>query len=110
MSLYYAKVNSAIVSVEDAVENPGREIAEYRYRLNKKRRQVVRSALLQAMRTIDERLSALQATYEPDFDKSKDIDRAEWDEIDNTVKQIEVLLGASLPKPTRWSDLRRHIR
>jgi hypothetical protein len=100
---------SAIVSVEESATAPGLEIAEYRYRLNKKRRTLVRAALQELMASVDECLKVLRARYESDFALPKDIDPAEWEELKEEIQQIEMLLGGSLPKPPRWSDLHRHL-
>lgn len=99
----------AIVSVEEYVTAPGREIAEYRYRLNKKRRQLIRAALQEIMASVDESLKVLQAKYESEFELPKTIEPAEWDDLKGNIQQIEMLLGGSLPSPPRWSDLHRHL-
>jgi hypothetical protein len=87
------------------------EISEIdnRYRLNKKRRTLVRAALQELMASVDECLKVLQARYESDFALPKDIDPAEWEELKEEIQQIEMLLGGSLPKPPRWSELHRHL-
>ena len=100
---------SAIVSVEEGVTAPGREIAEYRYRLNKKRRQVIRAALQELMASVDESLKVLQSKYESEFELPKTIDPAEWEDLKGNVQQVEMLLGGSLPRPPRWTDLHRHL-
>lgn len=99
---------SAIVSVEDSTTAPGREIAEYRHRLNKKRRPLIRAALQEVMASIDECLKSLQAKYETELDSSKTIDPLEWEPLKENIQQVEMLLGSSLPRPPRWSDLHRH--
>ena len=50
---------SAEVDVEDQMEAPGRELADYRHRLNKKRRQLIRSVMSDPIATIDETLRSL---------------------------------------------------
>lgn len=42
-----------IADVESSLEQPGRELAEYRHRLSKKRRELIRDALGEAVRLID---------------------------------------------------------
>lgn len=100
---------SAIISVEENATAPGREIAEYKYRLRKKRRPLIRAALQDVMAAVDEHLRVMQAKYETEFETPKTIEPAEWEEIKGDVQQIEMLLGSSLPRPTRWSDFHRHL-
>jgi hypothetical protein len=100
---------SAIVSVEEEVERPASEIAEYRYRLNKMRRHLIRAALQEIMASVDERLKTLKAKYDSDFENAKAIDPGDWEDLKENVQQVEMLLGGALPRPLRWSDLRRHL-
>jgi hypothetical protein len=99
---------SAIVSVEESVETPGRELAEYRYRLNKKRRQVIRTALGEITGRIDEDLTSLRAKYGGDFEV-KPVEGSYWDDLKASVKEIDMLLGAAFQRPPRWGDLNRHL-
>lgn len=100
---------SAIVSVEELVETPAGELAEYRYRLNKKRRQVIRTALGQVAGRIDEDLRLLHARYEGESELSKHIEGSDWDDLKASIKEIDMLLGSSLLRPPRWGDLNRHL-
>ena len=50
---------SAEVAVEDQIEAPGRELAEYRHRLNKKRRELTRSAMSELVARIDDTVRSL---------------------------------------------------
>jgi hypothetical protein len=100
---------SAIVSVEEDATAPGREIAEYKYRLTKRRRSLIRAALREAMAAVHECLKVMQAKYESDFEAPKTIDPADWEEMKGNIKQIDMLLGGSLPRPPRWGELHRHL-
>lgn len=100
---------AASVAVEESVSAPGREIAEYRYRLNKKRRQLIRTALQEIMASVDDRLKVLQERYESEFETPKTIDPSDWEDVKDKIQQIEMLLGSSLPRPARWGDLHRHL-
>ncbi len=101
---------NAIVAVEEYVEKPARELAEYRYRLNKKRRQIIRDALAGVAGRIDEILRILGVKYEGEEQLNKHVESGEWDELKSSVKEIDMLLGGSLQRPPRWADLARHLR
>ena len=53
---------SSEITVEEEIEAPGREIAEYRHRLNRKRRQLIRSAMSDLILGADESVRALAGT------------------------------------------------
>jgi hypothetical protein len=58
--------------------------------------------------TADDCLRALLpgvATRETNDDVSGD----RWDELKDTVKQIDTLLGSSINRPSGWTDLQRHL-
>jgi hypothetical protein len=98
---------SAIVSVDEAVTSPGRDLAEYRYRFNKKRRQVIRTALREIIGKIDDDLRLLRSRYEGDF-KVTSVEGSEWDDLREGVKELDMLLGTA-QRPLRWEDLTRHL-
>lgn len=91
------------VSVEEAIMDPKRELDEYRFRLEKKRRELVRTEMLSQIANVDRLLPDLQVFRESDGDYGR------WEELSEAVAQIEVLLG-SAKRPPRWGDLRRHLR
>lgn len=98
---------SSQAEVERHTEAPGRELRDYRFRFNAKRRALVRDSLMEMMDAVDADLALLrQQSGSPD-DAVK-LDDAAWRPLREHVKQIEVLLGGSAPRPARWSDLRRH--
>lgn len=101
---------SAIVGVEQDVEAPGRELAEYRYRLNKKRRPLIRGAMQDVIARVDVTLRVLRGSFPESAEVTQSIEQPEWDELKQQAQEIETLLGSSLPRPGRWSDLRRHLR
>jgi hypothetical protein len=96
-------------SVETDIEKPGRELREYRFRLNQKRRALIRDALVNLIDAIDEDVRQLKATAgstEPPASPPDD----DWAVLLGHVREIEVLLGSSVPKPPRWGDMLRHIK
>ncbi len=100
----------AHVSVENWVEEPGRELREYRFRLNNKRRALIREALIGLIDEMDADLRALRKTAGDDEETNRKLDLEAWADMREHVKQIEVLLGSSVQKPDRWSDMMRHMR
>jgi hypothetical protein len=99
----------ALVAVEESVEKPPRELAEYRYRFNKKRRQIVRNALSEVIGRIDTLLRTLNARFESEEQFNKRIDAMEWDELRSNIKELDMLLGGNFQRPGRWTDLARHL-
>lgn len=98
----------ASVTTERGIFQAGDEIHEYRFRFNKKRRDLVRSKLRELLALVDEMLASLQAACPERTDKV-DMDGPEWASLAATIEQIERLIGAA-PRKGRWSDLYRHLR
>jgi hypothetical protein len=99
---------SAIIAAEESAERPARELAEYRYRLNQKRRQVIRDALANVVGRIDEILRVLGVRFEGEQQLNKHVEGADWEELKSRVKEIDMLLGGSLQRTPRWTDLNPH--
>lgn len=100
---------SAHVSVERWIEEPGRELQEYRFRFNNMRRALIRDALIGLIDQIDADLRGVRAVVGVDAERRQQIDKEVWSDMREHMKQIEVLLGSSVKKPARWSDMMRHI-
>ena len=99
---------SAELSVEHGVEAPGKELAEYRHKLNRKRRQLIRSAVGEALAEVDSILRALRSEIEGRA-PNETVQNESWGELQRQVQVIDTLLGSAIPRPSRWSDLRRHL-
>ncbi|CUX65505.1 restriction endonuclease (plasmid) [Agrobacterium tumefaciens] len=100
---------SAHVPVERWIEEPGRELQEYRFRFNNMRRALIRDALIGLIDQIDADLRGVRAVVGVDAERRQQIDKEVWSDMREHMKQIEVLLGSSVKKPARWSDMMRHI-
>lgn len=100
---------SAIVGAEEAVDAPARELAEYRHRLSKKRRQLIREALADVIGRVDGVIRILREKHKDDDDRARKVDDSEFQELQRHIQEIETMLGSSLPRPERWTDLRRHL-
>jgi hypothetical protein len=99
-------VFEAIASVERTAAAPGDAIGEYRYRFNKIKRAVVRERAQQLMDTIETKLRHLVAHVERNSEEVIDPD---WPRVGESIAELQRLLGNSLSRTGRWSDLMRHL-
>jgi hypothetical protein len=100
---------SAEIAIEEEIEAPGREIAEYRHRLNRKRRQLIRSVMSDLIAGVDKTLQSLKKMIPKKPNPARQVKSPAWDKLKDQIQEIETLLGSGAPRPTRWSDLRRHL-
>ena len=98
-----------IVSVERLIEEPATTLREYRYRFNQKRRQLIRDALMKLIDKIDANLRELSLKLKPENERGQSVDDPTFDELIENIAQVNTLLGSSVAKPDRWSDLHRHM-
>jgi hypothetical protein len=98
-----------IVSVERQIGEPSRLLREYRYRFNQKRRELIRDALIELVDAIDANLRNLSKLLDGDEPSNEVITDSEFEQLKESVAQIATLLGSSVAKPARWSDLHRHM-
>jgi hypothetical protein len=98
------------MSIERQIGEPSRLLREYRYRFNQKRRELIRDALVELIDTIDGSLRNLGRLLGDDDPENEAIDNKEFEQLKGDVGQIATLLGSSITKPQRWSDLQRHMR
>lgn len=98
-----------IISVERQIGEPSRVLRDYRYRFNQKRRELIRDALVKLIDAIDENLRSLRKLL-GDNERSEEIgEDSSFVVLKENVAQIATLLGSSVTKPKRWSDLNRHL-
>lgn len=98
-------------------ERPGEELAKYRHLLDRARRKAIASRLTeltdQVSRLIESVLSGLPTPEEwnasPPGPRVR-IDTPEVEEIERCLAEIERLLGQTVERTGRWSDLHRHLR
>jgi restriction endonuclease len=102
-------VISAEVAVENEIEAPGRELADYRHHLNRKRRQLIRSVTSDLIAAIDDTLRSLSKIVPKKPNPARAVKSAHWEKLKDQVQEIESLLGSALPRPPRWNNLRRHL-
>jgi hypothetical protein len=95
--------------LHDHLSAPGRELREYRFRLDQQRRRLVRGIVEDHVARIDDAILRLQQTIPPDPMGSEAVIDPEFEDVRTSVEAIETLLGSSIKRPNRWSDLRRHL-
>lgn len=100
----------AIFGVEDGLEQQGKHLLEYRYRFNRKRRELVRASILECMDAVDAELRKLLLLYPSNMsDLSSAVQGNEWEEFKTQIAVLDTLLGGSIKRPSKWWDLQRHI-
>lgn len=100
---------SAHRAVEEWIDAPDRELREYRFRLNNQRRKLIRDAVIGLIDDIDADLRTLRAGIAEDEEYPRQLAPEQWAPLKSHVKQIDTLLGSSVQRPGRWSDLHRHM-
>lgn len=93
------------VQVEEQIEAPGAELAAYRHSFNRARRKIVRDRMIDIAKSVDVLIAAMQAHRAAGQPKSGD----HWSALEPQIAELERLLGDSTGRPSRWSDLRRHL-
>ena len=97
----------AAVYVENALEEQGKLLHQYRFHLNAKRRELVRDRLLAVISDIDERLQTLIPLTEKAL-INEHVESSHWSRLNESVAETATLLGGNA-KPPRWNDLQRHL-
>lgn len=91
----------------EAGEQPGKDLREYRFRLNRARRRAARQRL--------EELTALVEALLPQLitgvprDSREPLEGPHVDEAVAAIREIERLIGDTTERRGRWSQLHRHI-
>lgn len=103
----YADIGEHPFPVWEALEQPAKDIAEYRYRLNRARRRAVRGRLEELLAYVDTSLPALLADVLP---SSAEVPAgALVEQLRGAFREIERLMGEATRRSSRWGDLARHL-
>lgn len=98
---------SAIVDIHDMSQAPRRQIEEYRHRLVKARRQLVRRRIEDVVSEVDDLLrSTIRVEQGREFCGIED----GWLQLSEMIAELDRLRGADQLRGTRIGDLNRHIR
>ena len=96
----------AITSTEEGVHQPGREIAEYRFRFMRERSKLVRDRVLELVPEVDATISVLLKGTENTHDPIND---PNWELLQSAVAELRKLLGSSAAASPEWKPLSRHL-
>jgi Restriction endonuclease len=96
------------VSTEKQIYALDSELREYRFRLNRKRRHIVRALLGKKIETVDALLISLQRLLN-ESEKSDEVKDPQFIKLRQEISEINTLMGSSVKRPTRWTDLTRHL-
>ncbi|MFL6119605.1 restriction endonuclease [Actinophytocola sp.] len=107
MFIDYFEISEPPIGAFEAGEQPAKDLAEYRYRLNRARRRAARERLAQLTTVIDASLPRLLVDVARDSQAR--LEGPEVDQITTAVDEIERLLGDTAQRRGRWSDLHRHL-
>jgi hypothetical protein len=99
----------AQVSVENCIEEQGRLLREYRFKLQAKRRGLVRERMLALIDDVDELLRVLGPAVEgkESNEHVSKLSETGWARLKDAVAEIHTLHGSG-ERPARWWDLSRH--
>ncbi|WP_162308291.1 hypothetical protein [Segeticoccus rhizosphaerae] len=107
MYLDYAELGEPPLGVFEAKEKPQRDPNEYRFRLAKARRRVIRERLHELTTSIDRILPRMLKGVRRGDDARLDDPRVR--QISDPNSEIERLMDDTAARVGRWSDLHRHI-
>ncbi len=100
----------AQVSVESSLAEQGRILRAYRFKLQSKRRELVRDRMLTLIDEVDDMLRQLLPVAEGKEGNEyvSSLSEANWQYLQDAIGEIDTLLGSS-DRPARWRDLKRHL-
>lgn len=98
---------SIAIGVEQSLASPGEDLAEYRHRLERSRRRMVRDPARDLLKQVDALLARLTERLPRDGESVSEDE--EWQQLVATIAEAERLVGGSVQRTGRWGDLRRHI-
>lgn len=98
------------IAVERHITEPSKLLREYRHRFNQKRRELIRDSLTELIDSIDANLRILTKLLAEGIESNDAVTHNDFEALKLNVAQINTLLGSSVAKPPRWSDLHRHLR
>ncbi len=95
------------LTIERQIASQGPIIRKYRFKFNRARRELVRSAVIDRLAEIGAHSETLRAAL-PEIGDGP-VDHPAWDALKASVRQLGILLGNSFTRPARWADLHRHL-
>lgn len=102
-----------MVSVENQINQPRKDLKEYRHNLDIKRRELIRGSIDDLVTKIDTfllNLSKLVKNKDEDgFVFSVEINDPDFEALRDCFSQINSLLGSSVDRPYGWDNMNRHL-
>lgn len=98
------------ILVDESIENPGRELREYRFMFNKKQREFIQNVLSELILRIDSIIRNIKGLLVPNGKLDSSMEGPYWEDLRDHVAQIETLLGSNVKRLPKWNDLNRHLR
>jgi hypothetical protein len=91
---------------EDKIDEPTRQIAEYRFMFRDARRDLVRGRLQDLIALINRLVTSLTERVPRN---NEQVDHEGWAKLVAALEEIERLAGSQIPRVGRWYELRRHL-
>ena len=104
----YLEIGQPACALMNALEQPGHQLDEYRFKLAQARRRAIHDRLDDLVSTINAALS--QITDSIARDSSDRVDNPRTKVVEESISEIERLLGDTTDRKGRWGDLHRHLR
>jgi hypothetical protein len=101
---------TARITVEEEISSVAGALREYRYRLNRARRQLVRGRVQELIDSADALVQAMKPLLDRDYGLSDPVTADEWGLLEKAVLEVGVLIGPQTEPPSRWGPLHRHLR
>jgi hypothetical protein len=100
----------AQISVENSLAEQGRFLHQYRFKLQGKRRELIRNRLILLIDDIDHLLLrlAIAAQGKQINQNVCELSETDWVQLQEAASEIDTLVGGG-ERPSRWGDLRRHL-
>jgi hypothetical protein len=106
--LEYFEIGEPAFDFMNELEEPGRQLDEYRFRLAQARRRAIHDRLDSLVTTINASLA--QITDSVAQDSIEIVDDSRTKAVGASIIEIERLLGDTTQRKGRWNDLNRHLR
>jgi hypothetical protein len=100
---------SMMDSVEEEIAAPSRELAEYRHRLSRVRRRLIRSASTDLIASIEDTIKALNKAVGKKPKLDRQVSSRHWNSLKGQMEELETLMGSGMPRLPRLGDLQRHL-
>lgn len=103
----YWEIGEPAFALMNELEKPGHQLDEYRFRLAQARRRAIHDRLDELTTTINGTLAKL--TESVDRNSSDRVDDPRTKMVEDSISEIERLLGDTTNRKGRWGDLHRHL-